>query len=333
MIRGRIPKSGTTAPSDERDDSTRPSSVLSITVAAGDHRPSSRRPGRARILTLILVIAFMAVLSGARCYPPGTRVVIFIQGVYSTYDASGTQSSVLEGQRFNTLKAAFVAKGYRKDALLDYSYAGGNVRIDGAWRPAPYNCELTDRPADQNLAVLEQMLRDYRAKHPDAHFTLVGHSLGGYLAFLEGAREADRSDGAKLGIDVVVTIDAPLAGVSPDKKTLIDFIPCDKTYIAGAEIVAQKFDPAIPATRTAQAAAMAAQGVRLATMGNEWDCLWNTDHCLPGGGWIDDSATQFVDGAALTGRYRVDSSPLLSHDAILADPALAADTTAFVGAP
>ena len=202
----------------------------------------------------------MALFTGARCHAPGTRVVIFVQGVYSTYDAGGTQGSVLEGQRFNTLKAAFVARGYHREALLDFSYAGGTMRFDGAWQPAPYNCDQTDRPADQNLAVLEQMLRDYRAKHHDAHFTLVGHSLGGYLVFLEGAREAERDDDAKLGIDVVVTLDAPLEGVSADKKTIIDLIPCEKTYVAGAEIVAQKFDASIPATRAGQAASMAAQG-------------------------------------------------------------------------
>jgi pimeloyl-ACP methyl ester carboxylesterase len=272
-------------------------------------------------------------LSGARCYKPGTRVVVFVQGIYSTYDASGTQSTLVESQRFNTLKAAFVAKGYQRNALIDFSYAGGSVRFDGAWQPAPYGCALTDRPADQNLAVLEQTLRGYRARHPDVHFTLVGHSLGGYLAFLEGAREAGRDDASKLGIDVVVTLDAPLEGVSVDKKTIIDLIPCDKTYVAGAEIVAEKFDPAITQTRAAQAAAMAAQGIRLATMGNEWDCLWNTGHCLPGGGWVDDGETQFVGGAAFTGRYHVDASPLLSHDAILADSTVATDTTNFVGAP
>ena len=34
--------------------------------------------------------------------------------------------------------------------------------------------------------MLEEMLRGYRARHPKAHFTLVGHSLGGYIAY-EGA--------------------------------------------------------------------------------------------------------------------------------------------------
>jgi hypothetical protein len=295
------------------------------------HHPSSSR--RARLFVVILALACLALFSGARCYPPGTRVIVFVQGIYSTYDAGGTQSTLVEGQRFNTLKAGFVAKGYDRNALLDFSYTGGSVRFDGAWQPKPYSCETTDRTADQNLAVLEQMLRDYKARHHDVHFALVGHSLGGYLAFLEGAREAGRDDAAKLGIDVVVTLDAPLEGVSADKKTIIDLIPCDKTYIAGAEIVEQKFDPNIRDERSAQAAAMALQGIRLATMGNEADCLWNTGHCLPGGGWVDDSATQFVDGAAFQGVYQVEAAPLLSHDAMLADGGVVRDVVSFVGAP
>ena len=63
------------------------------------------------------------------------------------------------------------------------------------------------------------------------------------------------------------------------------------------------------------------------------DCLWNTGHCLPGGGWIDDSGTQFLDGAAARFSYAIDSNPLESHDAILAHAPAVTDATAFVGAP
>jgi pimeloyl-ACP methyl ester carboxylesterase len=279
---------------------------------------------------LLLVIVFAA----ARCYPANTRVIVFVQGLYTTYDESGTQETVVEGQRFNVLKNGFLARGYPRSSLLDFSYNGGAVTSSGAWQPSPYACEDTDRRATDNLVPLEQMLRDYRSRHKDAHFALVGHSLGGYVSFLEGAREAARSEADKLGVDVIVTVDAPLKGVSPDKKTLIDIIPCDKTYIAGAEIVAQKFDAATATLRADQASMMSRQGIRLATLGNDWDCLWNTGHCLPGGTWVDDRDTQFLPGAAaVSTAYQVDAAPLLSHDAILADPAAVHDAVTFVGAP
>ncbi len=282
---------------------------------------------------LLPLLVLLAMLSAARCYPPGTRVVVFVQGIYTSYDAGGTSGTLLEEHRFDTLKAAFKAKGYTQSSLLDFSYAGGTVAANGAWQPAAYPCEITDRTAEQNLAVLEAMLGDYRKKHPNVHFTLVGHSLGGYLSFLEGAREAGRPDSAKLGVDTIVAIEAPLKGVSADKKAIFDLIPCDKTYAAGGELVTQKADPLTPDIRRYQSAVMANAGVRLATFGNTLDCLYNTAVCV-GGGWVDDSGTQFLDGQASTSRaYAVHSEPLASHDAILADGTVAKDTVAFVGAP
>jgi pimeloyl-ACP methyl ester carboxylesterase len=298
---------------------------------AGRCEPHAKR---ALALAVVSMLAMAAMFSSAKCYPPGTRVVVFIQGIYTAYDAGGTQGSLVESHRFETLKAAFLARGYKASALLDFSYAGGTVGADGSWQPAPYGCELTDRLPDDNLAPLEKMLVDYRARHPDAHFTLVGHSLGGYLAFLEGARDAARPAANKLGVDVVVTLDAPLSGVSADKKAILDIVPCAKTYLAGADLVAQKLDPTTPATRRAQTAEMAAQGVRLATMGNPWDCLWNTGYCLPGGTWVDDSGTQFLNGeASISNAYAIQAPALASHDAIVADANVARDTVGFVGPP
>jgi len=279
------------------------------------------------------VLAAASLLTSARCYPAGSRVVIFMQGYYTTYDRSGTQPTIVEGQRFNVLKNEFASKGYAASALLDFSYAGGSVAQDGSWHPNPYPCELTDRRSDDNLQPLETMLRDYRAHHPNAHFTLVGHSLGGYLAFVEATRESGRSNAAKLGIDAVVTLDAPLLGASSDKKLVLDIVPCTKTYLAGAEIVEQKLDPATTETRRTQVRAMSDNGIRLATFGNSLDCFWNPAVCVPALPWIDDSATQVLPEAAASRMYRIESVPLASHDAILADARAGAAVVAFVGAP
>ena len=270
---------------------------------------------------------------GARCYPAGSRVVVFVQGYYSTYDASGTEQTIVEGQRFNVLKNDFASKGYARTTLLDFSYAGGVIGRDGGWRPDPYSCDLTDRRSDDNLKPLEAMLRDYGAHHPNAHFTLVGHSLGGYLAFTEGARESERTKAAKLGIDTVVTLDAPLLGASPDKKLVLDIVACKKTYLAGAEIVEQKLDDNTPALRHDQVRTMTEQGIRLATYGNSLDCFWNPAVCVPALPWIDDSPTQLLPDAAASQMFRIESVPLASHDAILGDAAVGAAVVAFVGAP
>ena len=293
---------------------------------------SSRK--RLRLIAIPVLLVLFGLITGAKCYPPGTRVVVFIQGLYTTYDTSGTQGTVGETHRFEAMKAAFLAKGYAASSLLDFSYAGGTVGADGAWHPADYGCEITDRSPDQNLAPLEKMLKDYRTAHPTSHITLVGHSLGGYLAFLEGARDAARASSDKLGVDVVVTLDAPLKGVSADKKIIIDILPCDKTYIAGGDLVASKADPSTPDVRRYQAAIMAREGVRLATLGNEFDCLYSTNHCVAGGAFSDDGSTQYLEGeASISTVYRIEAPAFLSHDAIVSDPTVVRDAAAFVGAP
>jgi pimeloyl-ACP methyl ester carboxylesterase len=281
----------------------------------------------------VLLLSSFVLLTGARCGEPGTRVVIFVQGIYTTLDEDGTQTSFAEDHRFETLKEAFIAAEYKPEQLLDYSYNGGEVDRGGVWAPEPYECAVTDRPIIESALVLEKMMRDYRDEHPDAHVTLVGHSLGGYIAFVAGTREAARSKDARIGIDGVVTIDAPLLGVSADKKTIIDLaIPCDKTYLAGAELVVARGDASTAVHRAEQARAMAAAGVRLATIGNKNDCLWNTAFCL-GGTWIDDSPSQYVEGTEFSKQYEIVADPLASHDAILIDPIANGDVVSFVGNP
>jgi len=296
----------------------------------------SRVPRFARVTkvagyALFCVALIVTAAGAARCYPKDTRVVVFVQGIYTTYDADGTQGTALEPHRFDTIKAAFVRAGYAPDDLLDFSYDGGTVAGDGKWRPSSYPCEATDRPAATNVATLEKMLRDYRAKHPKAHFALVGHSLGGYVAFLAGARDATRPKGQRLEIDSVVTLDAPLLGASADKKTILDFVPCEKTYQAGGELVAQDADPNIADIRLFQAVTMQGDGVRLATLGNLNDCLWATARCI-GGTWIDDSATQVLPAAAMPIMYDdIHADLLVSHDAILVHPAAVQQLVDFVG--
>ena len=75
-------------------------------------------------------------------------------------------------------------------------------------------------------------------------------------------------------------------------------------------------------------------GLRVATLGNEFDCLFNTGHCAPASTFVDDTETMFLDGqASVSKRYQIAASPFLSHDEIVADPNAIADAVAFVGAP
>jgi hypothetical protein len=287
-----------------------------------------------RLLFIPLLAIIAAGVIGAKCYPPGSRVIIFMQGIYTALDENGTIDVGWEDHAYDKLKASFVTAGYKDEQLLDFSYAGGTVDDAGAWHPDPYECEITDRYAAVNLAVLETMLRDLRAKRPEAHFTLVGHSLGGYLAYLEGVRESQRPDADKLHVDVIVALDAPLRGVNADKKLVLDLaIGCPKTYQAGGEIVSDGANPEIRNIRAAEVEAMRAAGIRVATLGSNADCLFNTPRCvsLP---LVDDTQTQYIDNADLVKRWEIQSKNIfLSHFAIFAYPQMLIDVVAFVGAP
>jgi hypothetical protein len=75
---------------------------------------------------------------------------------------------------------------------------------------------------------------------------------------------------------------------------------------------------------------MAADGIRLATIGNTRDCLYNTVGCT-GIALVDDSETQFIDNAALAKRYEVSSDVLASHDFIVAFAPAIQDAVTFAG--
>jgi pimeloyl-ACP methyl ester carboxylesterase len=283
-------------------------------------------------LVLLAITIFASGSLAAKCYPPETRVVVFVQGIYTYYNAGGTQGTGLENHRFDTLKAALGEQGYGDERLLDFSYNGGAMTSAGTWKPSAYACEDTDKPAAEHVATLENMLRAYKGKHPKAHFALVGHSLGGYIVFLAAARDAARAPDERIGISEVVTIDAPLLGVSPDKSTVIDFIPCDKTYQAGAELVAAKLDAATPGVRLYQSVTMQQNDVRMMNIGNVNDCLFNTAHCI-GGGWVDDSRTQFVEAADVWVELALTTDLLDSHDAAVADESAIGEIGLFLGPP
>src|SRR5437588_4262501 len=115
-----------------------------------DVMPSRRR--RLLLLPVLALLPLLALISGAKCYPPDTHVVVFIQGLYTSYGPDGTTSVGVEPHTFDTLKQAFVAKGYPAARLLDFSYNGGTIAPDSSWVPREYSCEITDRASSESLA-------------------------------------------------------------------------------------------------------------------------------------------------------------------------------------
>jgi pimeloyl-ACP methyl ester carboxylesterase len=279
---------------------------------------------KAAVLALLLLM--LASGSAARCYPPGTRVVVFVQGLYTSFDGPAGETM------FDPMKKAFVQAGYDPAQLLDYSYAGGSFSPDGAWQPNGYGCATTDQPVSASIGHLEALLRDYRARHEHAHFTLVGHSLGGYIAYLAAVADAARPPEQRLQIEAVVTLDAPLMGLDADKKLAIDLIACEKTYAAGASVVADGLDPQLAERRTAEVAALRAAEIRLATLGNLKDCLFDPVTCA-GAVLEAETESQLLPGADLAKMYDINARLVMTHFIILRFATAIQDVVTFTGAP
>ncbi|HXF52155.1 MAG TPA: alpha/beta fold hydrolase [Dehalococcoidia bacterium] len=266
------------------------------------------------------------------CPPPGERVVVFVQGLYTSLEDGQTGVGPLGERRFATLRQAFRDAGFPDERLLDFSYAGGRVDDAGRWVPEDYGCLDTDRPTEASVDRLDAMLRAYREAHPKAGFVLVGHSLGGYIAFELAEREAARTD--KVGLSAVVTIDAPLLGASADKQVVLDLVECDgKTYAAGADLVRLASDPAAQEAQRAAARAIRADAIRLATIGNANDCLYYPTPCGLPGPFVDDRATQTLEGADLALYGAIASGPFESHEIATAYAPYVDAIVRFAGPP
>lgn len=256
---------------------------------------------------------FAAIFVAGYCPPPGERVIVFVQGLYTGMENGRTSVGPLGEHRFATLRQAFRNAGFPDERLLDFSYNGGLVDESGRWAPDDYDCLDTDRPTAESVDRLDEMLRAYRRAHPKAGFVLVGHSLGGYIAFELAEREAQRSD--KVGLSAVVTIDAPLLGANADKQAVLDLVGCDgKTYAAGADLVRLAVDPSLRDAQLAAAAALRADGIRLATLGNASDCLYYPTPCGLPGEFADDRETQIIESADLALYEAIRSGPFESHE-------------------
>ena len=110
-------------------------------------------------------------------------------------------------------------------------------------------------------------------------------------------------------------------------------MPCEKTYLAGGEIVEQKLDPQTPALRARTGAGDGRQRHPPGDLRQRRRLLLEPRLLRPDLPWVDDSGTQFLPDAAASKMYSIASVPLASHDAILGDAQVGADVVAFVGAP
>jgi pimeloyl-ACP methyl ester carboxylesterase len=259
---------------------------------------------------------------------------------------------------FAALQRQLLARGWPAESFLTFGYAGGAI-VEGRWRPRPHGCESTGAPLATGVATLGDLIAAQTRARPSTRFVLVGHSLGGLIgwAYLQALRARPPGSGAGAGgpggpgaVVGVVTVDAPLRGVGPDKRLAAALSACGGPILD--ELGALYRDADRLAARWADLAAWAAaRGVRVATVGSQGDCLYYPR--LPGCevpyaalfGASDDRETQYVPGAAVRLTIPVDPGwPVLgaagrvpsAHGAALTLPAFAgrvADEVDLAGRP
>lgn len=106
-----------------------------------------------------------------------------------------------------------------RGSMIHSSYNGGAMDPHGFWKPNDYEpcSSVNSDTLAKDVQTFDAMLDAYRQTFPNAHFTIVGHSLGG-LVGLQGAYDYVVNKGNS-DIDKVVTIDSPLKGVQAGSST------------------------------------------------------------------------------------------------------------------
>lgn len=131
-------------------------------------------------------------------------VVVYLGGVASWLFSSETDSKRMHDE----LKHRGLDYPY-----LTYSYSGGTMDdrdIPQEWMPASYSCDDTSQWLYDSVDKLQEMLGAYSRFYPGTDFILVGHSLGGVIAWTAATEGVPKLDEYDSRIAAVITLGSPL---------------------------------------------------------------------------------------------------------------------------
>src|SRR5579859_4675605 len=149
----------------------------------------------------IAALALLVALAPSGASAEGRTGVVFIGGLGSEIDSAN----------WGLLAADLQGAGFTTQDFYSFSYDGWSVPAGGPGMIVnSYQPGETCAPLDKRLDLLAGMLRFVRDNQWATHVVLVGHSLGGVVAFDVAARYPDLVP----FISRVVTLDSPLGGIS-----------------------------------------------------------------------------------------------------------------------
>lgn len=140
--------------------------------------------------------------------PERKPVVVYLEGVGSTLDSAETGRATVE-EKLN-------ARGLGDYPVITYSYTGGWMSsLTGApgpdtWDPHYYDCADTSQWIGDSANQLANMLVEYSESYPGTEFILVGHSLGGVIAWRTARDGVPGIEANDSRIAMVVTMGSPL---------------------------------------------------------------------------------------------------------------------------
>jgi pimeloyl-ACP methyl ester carboxylesterase len=174
--------------------------------------------------------------------------------------------------QFAALRAA-IAERSPSTLVVQYSYNG--VRLAGC-NASPLGYAPLDTA--QDLHASADKLRDVVTALEGAcrvdHLAIVGHSLGGLIAF-SALNSLSVPDGSRL-----IMVDSPLGGVPARLvQTCVAIGYCPDGIVAD-QLAALYVDSPV-ADNSARAADLASEGIRVSAWGNSNDCFYDVALCAP----------------------------------------------------
>lgn len=135
--------------------------------------------------------------------------------------------------------------GYGPNDVSRFSYRGC-VESDGVCSPRPYLPSDTNLHIEDQLDLLDAHLRERQRREPHRPVDLVGHSMGGDLAYTYLVTRYDPSDLGLPPIGSVVPVAAPLGGsVDADLASAVgDHLAGNAIEVARSGLAALGVDPA-----------------------------------------------------------------------------------------
>ncbi len=276
---------------------------------------------------LLRSLACLALIGFMGTTPVAAQQVVALSDLTIVFVGGYGASLATATSHFGPLKAALTAQSSNV-AFVQYSYtglSGQNCSVSPAAYAAADTAQDIEISKDNLMATLLMLRQSCGANH----VVVIGHSLGGLIAFQA------LSDQPPTGVTDLITIDSPLGGAPADEiQSCIDWGLCVDGPVARYLAELRNDWTQTSVDNAAKAGRLAAAGVRVSAWGNPSDCLYNAAACIPFARGLlagyDSRETQWLGiPRAIRRDYPVTRLPslLVSHHTVLVNGAseIAAD--------